>query len=34
MYQQIIDRSGIDATFKAAAQKEIDRVKTVLKKGG
>ncbi len=34
MYQQIIDRPGIDATFKAAAQKEIDRVKTVLKKGG
>jgi TolA-binding protein len=33
MYQQIIDRSGIDPTFKAAAQKEIDRVKTVLKKG-
>ena len=34
MYQQIIDRPGIDPTFKAAAQKEIDRVKTVLKKGG
>jgi TolA-binding protein len=34
MYQQIIDRSGIDPTFKTAAQKEIDRVKTVLKKGG
>lgn len=33
MYQQIIDRTGIDPTFKAAAQKEIDRVKTVLKKG-
>ncbi len=33
MYQQIIDRSGIDPTFKAAAQKEIDRVKSVLKKG-
>ena len=33
MYQQIIDRPGIDATFKAAAQKEIDRVRTVLKKG-
>jgi TolA-binding protein len=32
MYQQIIDRPAIDATFKAAAQKEIDRVKTVLTK--
>jgi TolA-binding protein len=27
MYQQVIDRPGIDATFKAAARKEIDRVK-------
>jgi TolA-binding protein len=33
MYQQILDRTGIDATFKAAAKKEIDRVKLVLKKG-
>jgi tetratricopeptide (TPR) repeat protein len=32
MYQQIIDRTGIDATFKAAARKEIERVRTVLKK--
>jgi len=32
MYQQIVDRSGIDPTFKSAARKEIDRVKTVLKK--
>lgn len=32
MYQQIIDRSGIDATFKAGARKEIDRVKTLLRK--
>jgi TolA-binding protein len=31
MYQQIIDRSGIDATFKAAAKKEIERVKTISK---
>ena len=34
MYQQIVERSGIDETFKAAAKKEIDRVKLVLKKGG
>lgn len=33
MYQQIIDRSGIDATFKAGARKEIDRVKQLTKKG-
>lgn len=33
MYQQIIDRSGIDATFKAAARKEIDRIRTIIKKG-
>ncbi|MBI4548171.1 MAG: tetratricopeptide repeat protein [Ignavibacteriae bacterium] len=33
MYQQIIDRPGIDATFKAAARKEIDRVKSLIKKG-
>jgi tetratricopeptide (TPR) repeat protein len=32
MYQQIMDRPGIDETFKAAAKKEIDRVKLVLKK--
>ncbi len=33
MYQQVIDRPGIDATFKAAARKEIDRVKSIIKKG-
>lgn len=33
MYQQIIDRPGIDATFKAGAQKEIDRVKSIIKRG-
>lgn len=33
MYQQIIDRPGIDATFKAGSQKEIDRVKSIIKKG-
>ncbi len=32
MYQQIIDRRGIDETFKAAAKKEMDRVKLVLKR--
>ncbi len=32
MYQQILDRTGIDETFKIAARKEIDRVKLVLKK--
>jgi len=32
MYRQIIDRPGIDATFKTAAQKEIDRVRTLLRK--
>jgi len=31
MYQQIIDRPGIDATFKSAAKKEINRVKSVIK---
>jgi TolA-binding protein len=31
MYQQIVDRSGIDATFKSAARKEITRVKTITK---
>ncbi len=33
MYRQIIDRPGIDETFKAAARKEIDRVNAILKKG-
>jgi TolA-binding protein len=33
MYQQIVDRSGIDATFKGAARKEIERVKQLTKKG-
>ncbi len=32
MYQQIVERPGIDETFKNAARKEIDRVKLVLKK--
>jgi TolA-binding protein len=32
MYQQIVDRPGIDQTFKAAALKEIDRVKALTKK--
>ncbi len=31
MYQQIIDRPGIDPLFKAGAQKEIERVKSILK---
>lgn len=31
MYQQIVDRTGIDASFKAAAKKEIARVKTIIK---
>jgi TolA-binding protein len=31
MYQQIINRPGIDAAFKAAAQKEIDRVNALVK---
>src|ERR1051325_6352811 len=31
MYKQIIDRPGIDATFKGAAKKEIDRVKQLIK---
>lgn len=31
MYQQIIDRPGIDQLFKAGAQKEIERVKSILK---
>jgi tetratricopeptide (TPR) repeat protein len=33
MYKQIIDRSGIDATFKTGAQREIDRVNALLKAG-
>ena len=33
MYQQIIDRTGIDETFKSAARKEIDRVKLLTRKG-
>jgi TolA-binding protein len=32
MYKQIIDRKDTDAQFKTAAQKEIDRVKNILKK--
>lgn len=32
MYQQIVDRAGIDATFKAAARKEIERVKSIVSK--
>jgi TolA-binding protein len=32
MYKQILERSGIDETFKAAARKEIDRVNAILKK--
>ena len=32
MYQQIIDRPGIDATFKGGARKEIDRVRALVKK--
>jgi hypothetical protein len=32
MYQQIIDKPGIDPAFKTAAQKEINRVKSALKK--
>lgn len=33
MYQQIVERGGIDATFKAAARKEIDRVRGITKRG-
>jgi TolA-binding protein len=33
MYQQIIDRKGIDENFKIAAKKEIDRVNLIVKKG-
>jgi tetratricopeptide (TPR) repeat protein len=32
MYQQIVDRPGIDQTFKSAAQKEIDRVNALVRK--
>lgn len=32
MYKQIVDRPGIDQTFKAAAMKEIDRVNAILKR--
>ncbi len=32
MYRQILERSGIDPTFKAAARKEIDRVNAILNK--
>ena len=32
MYKQIVDRPGIDETFKTAARKEIDRVNSILKK--
>jgi TolA-binding protein len=32
MYQQIIDRSGIDEMFKTAARKEMERVRLVLKR--
>jgi hypothetical protein len=32
MYKQIVDRPGIDETFRSAARKEIDRVRSVLKK--
>lgn len=31
MYRQILERPGIDETFRAAARKEIERVRTVLK---
>ncbi|MBI3787916.1 MAG: tetratricopeptide repeat protein, partial [Ignavibacteriales bacterium] len=31
MYKQIIERPGIDATFKSGAQKEIDRVNTLVR---
>ncbi len=32
MYQQIIDRPGIDATFKSSARKEITRVRSLINK--
>jgi TolA-binding protein len=31
MYRQILERSGVDATFKAGAQREIDRVNVFLR---
>jgi TolA-binding protein len=31
MYRQILERPGIDATFKGAAKKEIDRVRQLIK---
>jgi TolA-binding protein len=34
MYKQILERSGIDETFRAGARKEIDRVNLVLKRNG
>lgn len=34
MYKQIIERTGIDPTFKTAAQKEIDRVNLLVKGNG
>jgi TolA-binding protein len=34
MYQQILDRRGIDEAFRTAAKKEIDRVNLVVKKTG
>jgi len=32
MYRQIIDRPGIDPTFKTAAQREIDRVNSLVER--
>jgi hypothetical protein len=32
MYKQILDRKDTDMQFKTAAQKEIERVKTILDK--
>jgi len=32
MYKQILDRKDTETQFKTAAQKEIDRVKTILGK--
>jgi TolA-binding protein len=34
MYRQIVDRAGIDATFKAGARKEIDRVQSLMNNHG
>ncbi len=33
MYKQIIDRTGLDAAFKSAAEKEINRVKALIQQG-